>query len=132
MSVSAAGCSIEVVFLHDQPPTNSVDRCSVLDSCSRGIANAAYQRRGVESAMSRASVREVSGSLPVIGDGGDHRHIQGLGDLIPSVRLALAYDDQTQVSADRGTELWMITERRQVDASTHDRPQCRGDDDGSQ
>ena len=97
MSVSA-GCSIEVCSFMISHRTSSADRCRVLDSW-RGIANAADQRRSVESAMSRASVGEVSGSLPVIRDGGDHRHLQGFGDLIPSVRLALAYDDQTQVPA---------------------------------
>ena len=34
----------------------------------------------------------------VSGDAGDHRHVQGLGDLTASVRLSLADDDQTQVS----------------------------------
>ena len=74
----------------------------------------------------------MSGSLPVIRDGGDHRHLQGFGDLTSPVRLPVTHDDQTQLSADCGTELRMITEGRQVDPRTHDRPQSRRDDDGSQ
>ena len=63
--------------------------------------------------MSRTSVREVSGGLPVGGDGGDHRYLQGFGDLISAIRLPLTHDDQTQLPAIWGAESRMIMERRQ-------------------
>ena len=71
--------------------------------------------------MSRTSVREVSGGLPVGGDGGDHRYLQGFGDLISPIRVPLTHDDQTQLPAIWGAEPRMIPECRQVDSGTHDR-----------
>ena len=49
--------------------------------------------------MARTSVREVSGGLRVVGDGSDHRHFQGFGDLTSSIWLSLTHDDQPQVTA---------------------------------
>ena len=80
--------------------------------------------------MSGTSVGEVSGALPVVGDGGDHWYLQGFGDLTSLVRLPSP--TTIRLPAIGGTEPRMITERRQMDSGTHDRPQRRGNDDGSQ
>lgn len=75
--------------------------------------------------MSRSSVREVDSRLRILRNTRDHRNIQDLGDLTTAVRLALADDDQAEMSAILGIEPRMIMERRQVNPGTHDRSESR-------
>ena len=101
ISVSAAGLLDRARFLHDQPPTSSAERCRVLDSWDEHrrmlrTSGEESNRRG----RGRPSERWAAafGSCAMLGD---HRHVQGLGDLASSVRLSLADDDQTQRDRDR-------------------------------
>ena len=52
--------------------------------------------------MARTSVGEMSGGLRVMGNAGDHRHVQSALAISPRrYGLSLADDDQTKVPAGR-------------------------------
>jgi len=74
----------------------------------------------------------VDSSLRVVSNTRDHWGIQDFGDLAAAVRLPLADNDQSEMSAILGIEPRMITEHRQVNTRTHDGSKSRVQHHGSQ